>query len=413
MTHPAPETAPNQGRIPVEVWILVSASFVIAIGYGIVAPVLPAYAKSFDVGVAAASVIVSIFAAFRLVFAPLGGVLSEKLGERPVYIAGLLIVALSSLATAFAQNYWQLLIFRGLGGVGSTMFTISAMALLVRLAPPGVRGRVSALWGGTFILGGMVGPLVGGLVAGWGMRAPFVIYAVALFVAAAVVTVGLGGARLRPAPEAADRPVMTLTQAWADPAYRAALVAGIANGWSNLGVRNAILPLFAVTIFDRTWTAGLVLALGALGTALTLTLGGSWADEVGRRPLIIAGMAITGVTTACFGLTSLLPASAALVGLLALSLIAGLGAGLVNPAAQAAMADIIGADRAGGRVLSTYQMAQDVGVIVGPIAIGALIDVMNYEVGFAVAGLVTLIGAAAWFAAPETLHRTRPPVPAH
>src|SRR5690606_3235001 len=66
-----------RGIIPREIWILVGAAFVIALGFGIVSPVLPAYARSFDVGVAAASVIVSAFAFFRLVFAPAGGALVE------------------------------------------------------------------------------------------------------------------------------------------------------------------------------------------------------------------------------------------------------------------------------------------------------------------------------------------------
>ena len=66
-----------------EIWILVGAAFVIAIGYGIVSPVRPAYARSFDVGVAAASVIVSAFAFFRLVFAPVGGELVSRLGGGP------------------------------------------------------------------------------------------------------------------------------------------------------------------------------------------------------------------------------------------------------------------------------------------------------------------------------------------
>lgn len=105
---PAPGGAgARAARVPIprEIWILVGAAFVIAIGFGIVSPVLPSYARSFDVGVAAASVIVSAFAFFRLVFAPAGGALVEKLGERPVYLAGLLIVAVSSFATAFAQSY--------------------------------------------------------------------------------------------------------------------------------------------------------------------------------------------------------------------------------------------------------------------------------------------------------------------
>src|SRR5699024_12273324 len=111
---------------PTEIKVLVAAAFVIAVGFGLVSPVLPAYARSFDVGVAAASVVVSAFAFFRLVFAPAGGALVVKLGERPVYVAGLVIVALRSLATAFAQAYVPLLVAGGRRGGGSAMLTVSA-----------------------------------------------------------------------------------------------------------------------------------------------------------------------------------------------------------------------------------------------------------------------------------------------
>ena len=97
-------TAPPRPPIPREIRVLIAAAFVIAIGFGLVAPVLPAYARSFDVGVAAASVIVSAFAFMRLVFAPAGGALITRLGERPVYLAGLLIVAASTGACALRQT---------------------------------------------------------------------------------------------------------------------------------------------------------------------------------------------------------------------------------------------------------------------------------------------------------------------
>src|SRR5699024_12176852 len=80
-------------RIPSQIWVLVGAAFVIAIGYGLVSPILPSYARSFDVGVAAASVIVSAFAFFRLIFAPAGGNLVGLLWERSVYLLGLIIVS--------------------------------------------------------------------------------------------------------------------------------------------------------------------------------------------------------------------------------------------------------------------------------------------------------------------------------
>ena len=188
--------------IPGEIKVLIASAFVIAIGFGLISPVLPAYARSFDVGVAAASVVVSIFAFFRLLGAPGSGVLVARLGERWVYMTGLCVVAASSLLTAVAQTYWQLLVFRGIGGLGSTMFTVSAMALLVRLAPPTMRGRVSSAYASSFLIGGMLGPVLGGLMAGFGLRVPFVAYAVALVVAALVVGVRLSGASLRPDPTA-------------------------------------------------------------------------------------------------------------------------------------------------------------------------------------------------------------------
>src|SRR5699024_8949607 len=153
-------------------------------------PVLPQFAQSFDVSVTAASVVVSAFAFFRLVFAPAGGFLVDRLGERWVYMTGLVIVSVSTLATGLAQSYWQLLVFRGLGGLGS-------MGLLTRLAPPGARGRITGFYATAFLIGNIGGPVLGGLLAEFGMRVPFFVYSASLLVATAVVAVFLRGGRRR------------------------------------------------------------------------------------------------------------------------------------------------------------------------------------------------------------------------
>lgn len=388
-------------RVPVpgEIRVLIVSAFVIAIGFGLVTPVLPAYARSFDVGVAAASAVVSAFAFFRLVFAPAGGALVTRLGERPVYLTGLTLVAASSAATAFAQSYAQLIVLRGLGGIGSTMFTVSAMALLVRLSPPTIRGRVSSLYASSFLLGGMLGPVVGGLLAEVSLRLPFLVYAAALLVAAAAVALRLTGARLRPAEDGPPPPPMALREAWGHAAYRACLASAFANGWCNFGVRVAVLPQFAVAIHDDTWVAGVALAVAAAGTALALQAAGRWADSVGRRPLVLAGLAITAVGLGLVGL------SGDLVVLFALSAFSGLGAGLVNPAQQATVADVVGTARGGGPVLAAFQMCQDAGAIVGPILIGVIADRAGFGWAFAVTGLVSALALLPWLAAPETLPR--------
>jgi MFS family permease len=390
-------TVTEKPRIPREIWVLIAAAFVIAIGFGLITPVLPSFARSFDVGVTASSIIVSTFAFFRLVFAPAGGRLIAKFGERPIYITGLLIVAISTGATAFAQSYWQVLLFRSLGGIGSTMFTVSAVALIVRLAPPTIRGRVSSAYGSAFLLGGIGGPVLGGLLGNLGLRIPFLVYAVALVIAAAIVAAMIRTEALRPAADAPQRAVFTVREALQDSAYRASMGSAVANGWANFGVRNAILPLFATAvILDEPWVAGAALAVFAAGNAMGLTFSGRLSDRIGRRPFIIGGLLVSGLATMITGWVGTLPL------LILVSAVAGLGAGVLNPAQQASIADIVRQDRNGGPAIAAVQMSSDLGSIIGPIIAGVLVDEGSYGLAFAVTGLIGLLAVIPWLRARET-----------
>lgn len=395
------DTTQDRPELPPEIWVLVTASFVIALGFGIVAPALPQFARSFDVGVTAASAVISAFALMRLCFAPLSGRLVQRMGERPVYLIGLIVVALSTGACAFAQGYWQLLVFRSLGGIGSTMFTVSSLGLVIRLSPPQRRGRVAGLYATSFLMGTVSGPLVGGALTGLGLRAPFAIYAVALLIAAAVVYFSLRNSAIAAPDSNTDVETMTLRDGLAIPAYRAALVSSVANGWALFGVRMAIVPLFVVEVLDRdAAVSGIALTVFAVGNALVLFAAGRYSDRYGRRAFVVAGTGISGVTTAVLGLADTLPA------FLALCLVAGLGSGLINPAQQAAVADIIGHAR-GGPVLAAFQMATDVGTVIGPVCAGILAQHFSYEVGFAVTGSVLLIAMVAWLVVADTLDRSK------
>ncbi|MBB1054911.1 MFS transporter [Dietzia sp. B44] len=391
-------TAQPRTPLPADVWVLVAAAFAVAIGYGLVAPVLPQYARSFDVSVTAASVVVSAFAFFRLVFAPAGGFLVDRLGERWVYMSGLLIVVVSTLATGVAQTYWQLLVFRGLGGLGSTMFTISAMALLTRLSPPGARGRIAGLYATAFLIGNIGGPVLGGLLAGFGMRVPFFVYSFTLLVATGVVAVFLRGGRRPSADDGIpEQEALPVREALRHSGYRAALVSSFVNGWSSFGVRVAIVPLFAAANFDAgAGIAGTALASFAVGTAAVISVAGWLSDRYGRRPLVIGGLLVSGVSTLVLGWCDTVPL------LVAASVVAGMGAGVLNPAQQASVADVIGADRAGGKVLATFQMASDSGAILGPVLVGLVVDLFGYTAGFALSGGLLLAAVIPWLFARET-----------
>ncbi|HEX2399741.1 MAG TPA: MFS transporter, partial [Mycobacterium sp.] len=194
-------------KLPREVWVLITANVVVALGYGVVSPVLPQYARNFGVSISAATFVITAFSLMRLVSAPASGLFVQKIGERRVYVSGLLIVAVSTGACAFAQTYWQLLLFRSLGGFGSAMFTVSSLGLMIRISPPDARGRVAGLFSSAFLIGSVAGPVLGSLTAGLGLAAPFAIYGVALLLAAAVVFVNLRHSSLAAPADDTHEPV--------------------------------------------------------------------------------------------------------------------------------------------------------------------------------------------------------------
>ncbi|WP_328353087.1 MFS transporter [Mycobacterium sp. NBC_00419] len=385
-----------QAGLPREVWVLIASNAVIALGYGVVAPVLPQYARHFGVSLTAATFVITAFAVMRLVFAPASGLLVQKLGERRIYVSGLLIVAVSTAACAFAHTYWQLLLFRSLGGVGSTMFFVSALGLMIRISPHNARGRVAGMFSSAFLVGSVAGPLVGSLTAGLGLSAPFLIYGAALLIAAAVVFISLRHSSLAAAAPA-DELTVTVRVALRHPAYRAALLSNLATGWSAFGLRVALVPLFITEVFHRGpgW-AGAALATFAIGNVAAVIPSGRLSDRTGRRPLLITGLALAGVSTAVVGLSSSLPV------FLAGAVIAGAATGMFSSPQQAAVADIIGSKARGGTAVATFQMMSDFGSIIGSLGVGLIAQHLSFSWAFAVSGAILVLASIGWVFAPET-----------
>jgi MFS transporter, ACDE family, multidrug resistance protein len=387
-------------KLPSEVWVLITANAVIALGYGVVSPVLPQYARNFGVSISAATFVITAFSLMRLVFAPASGLFVQQVGERRIYMNGLLIVALSTGACAFAQTYWQLLLFRSVGGFGSAMFTVSSFGLMIRISPPDARGRVAGLFSSAFLIGSVGGPLLGSLTAGLGLSAPFAIYGVALLVAAGVVFVRLRHSSLS-APAEETEPVVTVRMALSNRAYRSALFSNFAAGWSVFGLRIALVPLFVTEVLHRgPRVAGLALATFAVGNIGAAIPSGYLSDRVGRRALLIAGLTASGVATLLVGLAS------SLTLFLAAAFVAGAASGMFTSPQQAAVADIIGTKARGGTAVATYQMMADFGAIVGSVAVGEIAQHLSFGTAFVLSGIILLVAAVGWVLAPET--RARP-----
>ncbi|BBY28933.1 MFS transporter [Mycolicibacterium sediminis] len=392
--------APLKEKLPSEIWVLIFCNVVVALGYGVVAPVLPQYARNFGVSISAATFVITAFALMRLVGAPPAGILVQRFGERRVYVSGLLIVALSTGACAFAQTYWQLLLFRSLGGLGSAMFTVSSLGLMIRISPPGARGRVSGMFTSAFLVGSVLGPVLGSLTAGLGLSMPFVIYGVALLIAAGVVLIMLRTSSLATPGELTET-ALSVGAALRNRAYRAALASNFATGWSAFGLRVALVPLFVVEVLHRgAGVAGLALATFAVGNVSVVIISGWLSDRVGRRIPLLIGLPVAAATTVLVGYTASLPL------FLAAAFVTGAATGIFIAPQQAAVADIVGSKARGGTAVATFQMTSDFGAILGSLAVGQIAQHLSYGAAFAFSGAILLVAAVFWVFAPET--RPRP-----
>jgi MFS transporter, DHA1 family, multidrug resistance protein len=393
-------------ELPSEVAILTAVAFTVALGFGIVAPAIPAFARQFGVSVAAAASVISVFALMRVIGALPAGRLVDRFGEPGVMAAGIAVVAVSSILAGFSQSFTELMVLRGSGGVGSAMFSISAQALLLETVPGSQRGRASGLFSGGFLLGGISGPALGGLVAAWSLRAPFFIYGGLLVVPAILAAVVLGRTpnHRTPASRPPARSLATLGRAVRSRIWRAAASANLADGFAALGVRGALVPLFVREVLHRSevWTGIGFLLFAALNGAALLP-GGRVADTLGRRPVIVAGCAISAV-----GMVMLALQSGPEAYLVAMA-VAGFGSGLLDVAPAAMIGDII--DRGGGTMVASYQMAGDIGCVVGPVAGGFLVDSASYGAAFGLAAAVLCGAAILGFVSPETRAggQARPP----
>ncbi|MDQ6650619.1 MAG: MFS transporter [Actinomycetota bacterium] len=391
-------SSPLRG-LPREVGVLVAVAFAVAVGFGIVAPAIPLFARHFGVGRTAAGAVISIFAAMRLVSALGAGRLVDRLGERRVLAVGIGLVAVSSALAGLANSYVALLLLRGVGGLGSALFSISATSLLLRSVPGDKRARAAGLFQGGFLLGGITGPAFGGLITGVSIRAPFFFYAATLAVAGSIGLAALPrtavGARPSRAAGAAPEERTTVGQALRLPAYRAALVANLADSWAALGVRSSLVPLFVGEVLGRSpLVIGLGFVVVAAVNGAVLLPAGHYADRRGRKPVLVTGCALSALGMA---LLAVLPN---LGGYFVALAVFGLGSGLLDVAPAAVVGDVVSGR--GGTVVAGFSMAGDTGSVLGPLVAGRLADSLSYGAAFGVTSGVLGLAALLAARAPET-----------
>ncbi|MBI2964084.1 MAG: MFS transporter [Deltaproteobacteria bacterium] len=397
--------------LPGQVRLLSITSLVIMLGSSIISPVLPLYAREFGVSYGGAGLLVSSFAAGRLAFDYAGGALADRWSPRALTTAGALITALSAFLCAGATSFSWLVVYRVIEGIGSAFYVITIMALFARSVGAEQMGKAMGFYQSMVLLGVSFGPTIGGVVAElWGLRAPF--YAMALFgLVVAALSWGLVTREAYPPHErhAVRPPLSAVARHVAGRSFVYVLLLTFLVFALRAGMRSNLIPLFGGERGGLSESAiGLVLSASAFANFAVLWHAGALLDRRGRQRVALPTLAATALF--CFGFAG----SAGFANLLLMS--AGLGAalGYLAPAPAAMVADLTPREMLGA-VIGVYRMAGDVGLLLGPVALGALASSYGFEVAFVVAGLCAVATLALGLAIPETLRREAPgpaPTPA-
>lgn len=363
---------PRPERILAWMCVLIAVN---QLGFGGIVPVLALYARSFGVSQSAIGVAIAVYGLARFLVAMPAGRLADGLGRRPALAIGGLVTAAGNLLCAYAPSFSVLVVARFVAGAGAALMLISGQIILADITTPERRGRTMAIYQGVFLFAVGIGPLPGGLLAErYGLRAPFLAYALAGALAAALAWTRIPetrSARSSGSSEAALLLPPFRSQVRMLTAHTGFMLVSLVSFMNAVARTGALFNVIPVLAQDRlslsTDRIGLGLALASLVGLLVVYPSGVLVDRYGRKFVIVPATFVSGVSLLLF----LLAPSYGwfLAGCVAWSLAIG-----VSGAAPAAYAADVAPPGMNAAAMSAFRMLADLGYVVGPIALGLATD---------------------------------------
>jgi len=384
-------------------------AFVFALGSSIATPAIPVFAKSFETSFGVASLVIVMHALGGLVAAVPSGFLVDRFGRRVILIAGPLLMALSSGLTALASSFSQLLAYRFIGGVAMEMWRQARLAIIADVGKQRQRGRQITGMVGTESAGRLIGPALGGVLATWSIRVPFVVHAI-LSIVAIVPSLFLlresAAGLSRSAHKNADGEMSSrdLIALMFDRRYRGFFCAQLFASMTRGILWGGTLLLYATFAYDLGAQGLGVLATvsSIVGIPITLCCG-YLMDRFGRKTTMVPGFALMAVGW------FFLAGSAQR--LWSLSFFVG---GFLwthsSHAVTSGSMQVLGTDmaptQARGRFFGFWRMVGEVGSLVSPALFGFVAENAGYGTAFTMTGLFALMTAGLLgFSVKETVGR--------
>lgn len=351
----------------------------LSLGEGLLLPVLPFYALTFDVSFGMAALVIAAAGIGTMLADVPAGLLLGRLGLKPTMLIGAALTAFSMFALVFASLFPELIVYRLIGGVGMAMWSLSRHAFITESIDPRERGRAISIFGGINRIGMFSGPVVGGVIGQQlGLTSSFYLSG-ALAVIALVISIiyvkdtsvvvhtsrsvrwGLVGDMLR-----TNRRDLT-----------AASVAQVCGQMVRAG-RQAIIPFYGESVLGLSVAqVGVVLSASSVVDVALFIPAGFIMDRYGRKVASVPSFALMGIGMA------MIPLTGSFLTFVVVAVLIGIGNGLGSGALMTLGADLA-PKGATGEFLGLWRLVGDSGRAGGPVVVGGLTD----STGFTVASIV-------------------------
>lgn len=388
----------TMGAIPYLPLVLLSVAAHMML-FGMLTPVMAVYAQGFGAPDWQIGLMITVFAAGRLAADIPAGHLAHRTGLRPLLGVGLLLCSVGALMAALAPDYLVALVGRTMQGIGSGLFMTATMIFVAQRSDIRSRGKVMSLYQGAVLVGGAFGPSAGGLAATlFGLSGPFYVAAVIGLVSGAL-PLFLFNEKQPPAGEEHADPARALPLLLILP-FACVLLANFAFFLTRTAGQWQLIPLLATAEFSiDPGSLGAAMSLSALANLLSLPLAAWLVDRVSRPALIGTSLLTTAV--ALIAITVAATPLTLYAGMIAIGLAVGIG----GPAIGAYAVDVTPPGQH-GPAMGTLRFAGDFGYLVGPLAIGAIVDLggIGYGDGLWINAALLVVCAAVFLVVRRRLH---------
>jgi MFS family permease len=349
--------------LPTVYYELLFIGFSIMGGMSLSSSFLPILASNLDPSGVLVGMVVSAWFLSRIFMELPAGIISDRIGRHRLLVMGLGLSLVGPLLCSQASHIYILILGRAIWGMGTALYFMSNMALLMDLLPPSTRGRALGVFQGIEFIGSFVGAPIGAFLAVY-LSFTQVFYFTILFTVLGFA-VAMRSKNIRGLEgSTSSKPRLTLKQ-----------ISGSLRNWGIIavcfstllrtlvlqGIFQTVLQLFLNQQIGLTVAGiGWVVSMKILGQVLSLLVAGILSDKFGRKPVLVVGFTISGLSVFMFTISRSMPF------LLLSGFVAGVGEGLDMTTILALLTDIAPPNARGGAV-GLFRTFMDVGGFLGPM----------------------------------------------